>query len=85
MRQGTRHLVIVRYAPGRNTNAEWVYNSADIDASTVVWARDMGDAQNSELIDYYRGRQIWLLEPDLVPPRLSFQLPMHNVDQRTSR
>jgi len=71
MRQGPRHLVIVRYAPGRNTNAEWVYNSADIDASNIVWARDMGDAQNSELIGYYQGRQVWLLEADVVPPRLS--------------
>ena len=71
MRQGTRHLVIVRYAPGRNTNAEWVYNKADIDASDIVWARDMGDEQNFELIDYYQGRKVWLLEPDAVPLRLS--------------
>jgi len=79
MHQGPRHLVIVRYAPGRNTNAEWVYNNADIDASTIVWARDMGDAQNSELIDYYRGRQVWLLEPDVVPLRLSVVSPTNRT------
>jgi len=84
MRQGPRHLVMVRYAPGRNTNAEWVYNSADIDASSIVWARDMGDAQNSELIDYYRGRQIWLLEPDVVPPRLNLLSPIHDTGDPTS-
>jgi hypothetical protein len=84
MRQGPRHLVIVRYAHGRNPNAEWVYNSADIDASSIVWARDMGDAQNSELIDYYRDRQIWLLEPDAMPLRLHLLSPIHDTAQTAS-
>ena len=78
MRHGPRHLVIVRYAPGRSANAEWVYNSAEIDASSIVWARDMGDAQNSELIDYYPDRKVWLLEPDVVPPRLNLLSPIHD-------
>jgi len=71
MRKGSRHLVIVRYTPDHNPHQEWVYNSADIDGSSVVWARDMGEAANADLIHYYRDRKIWLLEPDMVPVRLS--------------
>ena len=41
-----------------------MYNSADIDRAKVVWAMDMGAAGNQELIDYYKDRQVWLVEPD---------------------
>ena len=71
MRKGSRHLVIVRYTPEHDPHQEWVYNSADIDGSSIVWARDMGEAANADLIHYYRDRKIWLLEPDMVPVRLS--------------
>jgi hypothetical protein len=33
----------------------------------VVWARDMGDAKNEELLHYFSNRQIWLLKPDEAP------------------
>jgi hypothetical protein len=64
-------LVIVRYNKYHDVNNEWVYNSADIDAAKVVWARDMGDSGNARLIRYFSQRRIWLAEPDLAPPRLS--------------
>ena len=63
-------LVIVRYAPTHDPFDEWVYNAADIDASKVVWARDMDPADNSELIGYYAGRTVWLLEPDAIPVQI---------------
>ena len=63
-RQGGRHLVIVRYTPTHNIHEEWVNNDADIDGSPVVWARDMGAEKNRELLDYYKDRHVWLLEPD---------------------
>ena len=65
------HLVIVRYSATHQVGLDWVYNRADIDASKVVWARDMGREQNGELLNYFRGRRIWLAEPDLMPARLS--------------
>ncbi len=63
--------MIVRYKPDHDFSREWVYNTADIDGSKVVWARDMGAAQNAELINYFKGRHVWLLEPDEDPPRIS--------------
>lgn len=63
-------LVIVHYDKSHNPANEWVYNSADIDHSKVVWARDMGDAANQELLKYFNHRQVWKLNPDQSPPRL---------------
>ena len=69
--QPGRHLAIVRYQPGHDILEEWVYNQADIDSSKVVWARDMGAAKNQELIDYYKDRRVWLVEPDQKPVRVT--------------
>jgi hypothetical protein len=69
--QPGRQLVIVKYDAGHDMFNEWVYNAAAIDASQVVWARDMGAAGNRELLDYYKDRKVWLAEPDQVPPKVS--------------
>jgi hypothetical protein len=63
-RTGAKHLVMVRYAPRHQLGWEWIYNAADIDAAPVVWAADMDAAANARLFDYYKDRQVWLLEPD---------------------
>ena len=63
-RDSEQHLVIVRYSATHYLNIEWVYNSADIDKSKVIWARDMPEAQNEELVRYFKGRRVWLLDPD---------------------
>jgi len=70
-----RHLVLVRYSPDHSAHDEVVYNRADIDRSDVIWARDMGAAANRELLNYYRDRKIWLLEPEhsLVPQPYQMQ------------
>jgi len=69
MKQGGRHLILVRYSPDHvDKSDECIYNSADIDASQIVWARDMGEAKNRELIDYYQGnRKVWLYQPEMDP------------------
>jgi hypothetical protein len=68
------HLVLVRYQPTYGVNHdvdhEWVYNEANIDAAKIVWARDMDDSQNQELLRYFRDRHAWLLNGDQTPPRL---------------
>ena len=60
-------LVLVRYDSDHDPMLEWVYNGADIDNQKIVWARDMGPAQNQELLDYYNTRRAWLLEADKIP------------------
>jgi len=59
-----QHLVIVRYGPAHDPvrQLEWLYNAADIDTAKVVWAREMGTAENAHLIEYYRDRRVWLIE-----------------------
>ncbi len=57
-----RELVFVQYSSDHDPIDEWVYNGADIDDQKIVWARDMGQSQNQELIDYYKDRSVWLVE-----------------------
>jgi hypothetical protein len=66
-----QHLIIVRYGRSHQSDPEWVYNAAEIDAAKVVWARDMGEQNNQELLQYFKDRNVWLLEPDESPPKLS--------------
>jgi hypothetical protein len=64
------HLVLIRYGANHFLAEEWVYNHADIDGSRVVWARDMGEANNAELVRYYKDRTVWMVEADNFPPKL---------------
>jgi hypothetical protein len=74
-RQPGKQLVLVRYGPHHDAGLEWVYNSADIDGSKVIWATEMDPSnnsdQNAELIRYYKDRHVWLVQPDAIPATLS--------------
>lgn len=65
-----RQLAIVRYSPAHSPFDDWVYNAADIDRSRVVWARETPD-HDSDLLRYFRNRNVWLIEPDSNPPKIS--------------
>jgi len=65
-----KQLVLVRYSSTHDPVWEWVYNAPDVDASRVIWARDMGDAKNGELLRFYNDRSVWLVEPDTHPETL---------------
>ena len=62
MRTPGQHLVIVHYRLHDVPSQEWIYNDANIDASKVVWARDMGREKNQELLRYYANRQVWFAD-----------------------
>ena len=60
--RGGTHLVLVRFDPNQKiVTDKWVHNGADIDKAAVVFARDMGEAKNAQLIEYYEGRELWVL------------------------
>lgn len=70
--RGEKTLVLVRYTNHENSSvhSEWVYNSANIDAQPIVWARELDDKRNRGLKEYYKDRKVWLCSPDerlLVP------------------
>lgn len=58
------HLVIVHYSPRHDVHSEWVYNSADIDHSKIVWVREIPGVDLTPLLGYFRGRKVWIIEPD---------------------
>ncbi len=67
-RMGGKHLVFVRYGASHDAGDEWVYNDADIDGSSIVWARELDHESNVRLMRYFADRKVWVMEPDI--PRL---------------
>ena len=65
-----KDLVLMNYGSHHTADQEWVWNSADIDGSRVVWARDMGEEGNQDLLNYFKDRTVWRLNGDASPPRL---------------
>jgi len=63
-------LVLVRYSPSHNPLDEWVYDRAEVDRSKIVWAREIPNVSTQPLLDYFPGRNLWLVEPDEQPPKL---------------
>jgi len=64
-------LILVRYAPDHSSLDEWVYNAPDIDNAKIIWAREMDPASDKQLLDYYKGRTVWLVQPDADPVKLT--------------
>jgi hypothetical protein len=67
-KQAGTHLVIVRYSRTHYPHAEWVYNRADIDHSKVIWARYIPGVDLSPLLNYFRGRHVWIVDADASSP-----------------
>ena len=64
LRLGGRHVVFVKYGAHHDFQDEWVYNTADVDGSPIVWCRAMGPDDDSEVARYYAGRSTWMVEVD---------------------
>jgi hypothetical protein len=62
-----QQLVLVRASADPYLTQEWIFNAADIDDSKVIWAHEMDGASNRELVQYYKNRKVWLVQPDLSP------------------
>ena len=51
-----------RVEPALSELAE--HNGAEIDGAKVLWARELDEEQNAKLFEYFKDRQVWLVEPD---------------------
>ena len=71
LKRGGKHLVLVRYTPLHSIHRPWIYNSADVDRSSIVWAREMDEASLLPLLRYYADRQVWIVNPDAQNPKLT--------------
>ena len=80
-----RHVVLVRSGPRYNLHCDWVYNSASIDEQKIIWARDMGDSKNQDLMAYFAGRQFHVLDVNATRdlPALSEYLPKSAAPMRS--
>lgn len=68
--KGGSHLVFVRYDNDYIVQREWVYNAADFSASPVIFAHDLGEDRNPELMALHQGRSVWILYVSLRGTRL---------------
>ncbi len=67
-----RQLAIVRYSPTRHSiHDEWVYNGADIDGAKIVWAREIPGMSLQPLLEYFKDRNVWIVEPETSPVRVT--------------
>jgi hypothetical protein len=74
-------LAIVRYSAKHHPMSEWVYNSYDIDNAKVIWAREMNETDNRKLLGYYKGRTVWLVQPDSLSSQVTpYPVPGHQED-----
>ena len=74
-RRPAKQLVIVTYEPWHNPDQEWVYNGADLNDSKIVWARALGAEKDSGLVKYFSHREVWRLNADRRPVRLTPYIP----------
>jgi hypothetical protein len=70
-----KHLVMVRYGEDHNIHDDWVFNGADIDSQSVVWAREIDENTDAKLFDYFRDRKVWLVTPDVDNTYLAPYIP----------
>ena len=71
-RLGGKHLAVVRYGPKHDAVMnEWVYNGADFDQTPVLWARELDETSNHELLRQFASRKAWLVEADSDPPKVT--------------
>jgi len=66
-----KHLVLVKPKTDPDNLFQWIYNDADIDAAKIVWARDMGAAGNRALLEYFRDRTVWVVDPNVEPAQIT--------------
>jgi hypothetical protein len=78
-----KHLTFVRYGADHCFCEEWVFNKADPKSQRVVYVRPYTPESDQALIENFSDFDVWILEPDLQPYRLS-RLPDSSVSALSS-
>src|SRR5262245_61639555 len=73
-RTSGRHIVFVHYGAQHKPRNEWVYNSAEIDSSPIVWAREWTPESNEALMRYFSDRFVWTVDADDTGKRPTLRL-----------
>jgi hypothetical protein len=73
---GGQHVVFVNYTSHPTRYEDWVRNAADIDSSSVVWARMSNNEQNEAVHSYYQDRHFWILDLQTCQARFSRADPL---------
>ena len=63
-RAGGEHLVIVKPKEQSRRFPAVDLQRGRYRRSPVVWARDLGPEENRALVEYFRGRKVWLVDPN---------------------
>jgi hypothetical protein len=77
------HLVLVKAKTSEYNLLQWIYNSADIDTQKVVWARDLGAVKNAALISYFKGRMVWIVDPNVETAELEQYIEAGTVSPKS--
>jgi hypothetical protein len=59
--KGDKHIVFCRASTQSASGYDWVYNSSNIAAQDIIWARDLGARENADLIKQHPDRMLWLV------------------------
>jgi hypothetical protein len=65
-----QHLVLVHVRRSDRGSIFWIYNEPDLNHAKIIWAHDMGDTENQELIRLYPNRRVWMVDKDNAINRL---------------
>lgn len=74
-----KHLVFVKYEPGHCFCEEWVFNLADPEKQRIVYIRPENPIDDVGIARAFSDFDVWLMEPDERPYRLSRLTSMEAV------
>src|SRR5262245_24267232 len=84
-RKSGRQLVFVHYVAQRHPTGKFLYNSAEIDSSRIVWAREWMPESNEALMQYFSDRFVWSIDaddPQRQPPLKLVRTPVQSAVQK---
>jgi hypothetical protein len=66
-----KDIIVVFYSEDFSLHDEIVYNRADLENAEVIWAHNLGEDNNRQLLEYFKDRRAWKLEISTDGLRLS--------------